>query len=290
MGRPIQHSGREWAHVAFESPGRGAVRRIDRGRIADRIVDDLRERIFNGELPNGSQLPTERELAERYGVSGATIREAVRVLATVGLVNVRHGAGTFVTAESDTMVRLSLTSVARLEGVGVGDMLGLLGALNRYAAQQAAQEATDAEIASFREAAERLAVLDDIDRTTEDLRVFMRRLAEISHNKLLAPLCRLLADIQVGVAIELTQGRKSEWERIAGGLHADRFAIVAAVESRSAQRAAEAVDVHTAHAIELILSTPQAKKIEISDPGYAQLLAALLTTGHRPADVVADRR
>jgi len=261
-----------------DTSGSKTDRRFGRGRIADRIVDDLRERILSGELPNGWRLPAERELAEQYGVSGATVREAIRVLATTGLVSVRHGSGTFVTAEADTMIAMSIASVVRLEGLGAAEVLGVLGALNRHAAQLAAVEATDAEIASLREAAEKLAVVDNADRTIEDLRAFMRRLAEISHNALLAALCRFLADVQVELAFEMSGGRVSEWRRVAGGLHPDRLALVEALESHSPERAVKAVDAHTAHAVELILSTPQAKKMQISDPGYTQLLAGLLKT------------
>jgi GntR family transcriptional repressor for pyruvate dehydrogenase complex len=261
--------------MSRQATGSGVDRRIGRSRVADRIVDDLRERIFNGELPNGAQLPAERELAEQYGVSGATIREAVRVLATVGLVSVRHGAGSFVTAEPDTMIGMSIASVVRLAGAGIGDVLGVFGALNRYAVQLAAREATDAEIASLREAAEKLAVIEDTDRTIEDLRTFMRRLSEISHNALLIPLCRVLADVQVELAFEMSGGRVAEWRRVAGGVHADRLAIVEAIESHSAERAAEAVDALSAHTASLILSSPQAKKRQLSDPDYAQLLIGM---------------
>ncbi|MER6265964.1 GntR family transcriptional regulator [Streptomyces sp900105755] len=264
--------------MAQEAAGRAADRRIGRGRVADRIVDDLRERILSGELPNGSRLPAERELAEQYGVSGSTVREAVRVLATVGLISVRHGAGTFVTAESDTMMGMSIASLVRLEGVGAREVLGMLGALNRHAAQLAAERASDDEIASFREAAEKLAVIDDPDRALEDLRTFMRRLSEISHDALLTAVCRLLVDVQVELAFAMSGGRLSEWRRVTGGLHEDRLAIVAAVASRSAQRAAEAVDAHSARAAGLILSSPRAKKIQLSDPGYTHLLAGLLNT------------
>lgn len=256
--------------------GSEAARKIGRTRVADQIVDDLRERIFSGELPNGSRLPAERELAEQYGVSGATIREAVRVLATVGLVSVRHGAGSFVTAEPDTMIGMSIASVVRLAGAGAGEVLGVLSALNRYAVQLAAREATDTEIASLREAAEKLAVINDTDRTIEDLRTFMRRLSEISHNALLIPLCRILTDVQVEFAFEMSGGRVSEWRRVAGGLHADRLAIVEAIESRSPERAAEAADALAVRTADLILSTPQAKKLQLSDPDYAQLLVGML--------------
>ncbi|MFK0152772.1 FadR/GntR family transcriptional regulator [Streptomyces sp. NPDC090493] len=264
--------------MALDSTGSAADRRIGRGRIADQIVDDLRERILSGELPNGSRLPAERDLAERYGVSGSTVREAVRVLATVGLVSVRHGAGTFVTAESDTMIGMSIASLVRLEGIGAREVLGMLGALNRYAAQLATEEASDAEIASFRVAAEKLAVIDDSDRVLEDLRAFTRCLSEISHNALLIAVCRLLADVQVELAFAMSGGQVAEWRRVVGGLHADRLAVVEAVESRSARRAAEAVEAHSAHAARLILSSPQAKRIQVSDPGCTHLLAGLVNT------------
>src|ERR1700704_1913737 len=168
--------------MSHDTPGSQSERKIGRGRIADRIVEDLRERILGGELANGSRLPAERELAEQYGVSGATVREAVRVLGAMGLVSVRHGSGSFVTAETNTMIAVAIAAVVKLEDVGVTDLLGILGALNRYAAQSAVRDATDAEIASLREAAEKLAVIDDVDRTIEALRTFLRRLPEISHN------------------------------------------------------------------------------------------------------------
>ncbi|MFC9842821.1 FadR/GntR family transcriptional regulator [Streptomyces sp. NPDC060223] len=262
--------------MARDSTGGGADRRIGRGRIADQIVGDLREGILSGELANGSRLPAERELAEQYGVSGSTIREAVRVLATVGLVSVRHGSGTFVTAEYDTMLGMTLASVARLEGVGAGEVLGMLGALSRYAAKTAVDVATDDEIASLRAAAEKLAVVADTDGTLEDLRTFMRRLSEISHNALVIPVCRLLADVQVELVLAMSGGEVSELRRVVGGLHADRMALVEAVESRSAQRAANAVEAHAAHAVSLIQSSPRARKIQVSDPGYSQLLAGIL--------------
>lgn len=264
--------------MTHDTTSGGFDRRIGRGRVADQIVDDLRERILGGELSNGSRLPAERELAGQYGVSGSTIREAVRVLATTGLLSVRHGAGTFVTAEPDTMIGMSIASVVRLEGVGAAEVLGLLGALNRYAAQLAARNATDAEIASLRETAEKLDVINETDRTIEYLRAFLRCLSEISHNALLVPLCRLLTDVQVELAFELSGGRLSEWRRVAGGLQTHRLAIVEALESRSVQRTVEAVDAYTAEAEQLIFSTLRAKKIQVSDPGYARLLADMLGT------------
>src|SRR5882757_7233450 len=128
--------------MSNDSAGNPADRRMGRSRVADRIVDDLRERILRGELANGSRLPAERDLAEQYGVSGQTAREAVRVLGSIGLVSVRHGSGSFVTAEPDTMIAMSMASVVQLKDVGAVDVLQVLGALNGFAAQLAVREAT----------------------------------------------------------------------------------------------------------------------------------------------------
>jgi GntR family transcriptional regulator len=63
-----------------------------------RIHAELRERITGGRWPAGTALPAQRELAEEFGVSIMTLRQAVQLLADEGLVDLRHGAGTFVTA------------------------------------------------------------------------------------------------------------------------------------------------------------------------------------------------
>lgn len=63
--------------------------------LYDQLVDLLREKIEN-ELEPGALLPSERELSERYGLSRTTVRLALKELETLGLINRKHGKGTFV--------------------------------------------------------------------------------------------------------------------------------------------------------------------------------------------------
>jgi len=65
-------------------------------RRPDEVFDRLRSRILSGALRPGEQLPTERELAEALGVNRASVREAVKRLEFLELVEVVHGQGTFV--------------------------------------------------------------------------------------------------------------------------------------------------------------------------------------------------
>ena len=65
--------------------------------LADRLRDELLEEISNSKLPPGAKLPTEGELAKHFGVSRATVREAVRGLVEAGYVTRRRGSGSYVT-------------------------------------------------------------------------------------------------------------------------------------------------------------------------------------------------
>ena len=89
--------------------------------LADVVRDGLRRAVFAGEYPPGSKLPNEDLLAERFGVSRATIREAVRGLVEEGYLVRRQGSGTYVT--SRPMLRNSLDTnfsyTAYLESTGV---------------------------------------------------------------------------------------------------------------------------------------------------------------------------
>lgn len=71
--------------------------RVARPLLADVVRDGLRRAIIAGEFPAGSKLPNEDRLSERFGVSRATIREAVRGLVEDSYLDRRHGSGTFVT-------------------------------------------------------------------------------------------------------------------------------------------------------------------------------------------------
>lgn len=68
------------------------------------LTADLRQRILAGEWAPGAQLPSEQSLAESLGVSRPTVRTALRNLAAGGLVHIRQGSGTFVTARGPGIV------------------------------------------------------------------------------------------------------------------------------------------------------------------------------------------
>src|SRR5215212_3195660 len=77
-----------------------AFQALDRRSLAHDAAEHLRELIGSGALQPGDKLPPERALASRLGVSRPTLREAVRGLVIMGLLETRHGAGTYVVRQA----------------------------------------------------------------------------------------------------------------------------------------------------------------------------------------------
>jgi GntR family transcriptional repressor for pyruvate dehydrogenase complex len=75
--------------------GPGLIEPIKKTRIPEEIADRIRLLILDGTFPPGRPLPSERTLAARFGVSRGSIRDGLRMLETIGLLETRHGQGTF---------------------------------------------------------------------------------------------------------------------------------------------------------------------------------------------------
>src|ERR1700743_2069731 len=101
-GQPTQ-AGKKAAAPPAESE---LFNRVSLGRISEVIVEQIRLLMRQGQLKPGDRLPPERDPCERFGVSRVTVREALRMLESSGLVEIRVGArgGAFVTAPSSNRV------------------------------------------------------------------------------------------------------------------------------------------------------------------------------------------
>jgi GntR family transcriptional repressor for pyruvate dehydrogenase complex len=249
--------------------------KVTRGRVADQILADLRRRILRGELADGSKLPAERDLAAAYGVSGATVREAIRVLSATGLVDVRHGSGSYVHARADTLIATLLASVVEVERTSLIDLLDVAQALNARAAQMAAGRATAEELASLRDAA---ANVPDASagEVIGGLKRFFTTLWAAAHSPLLTALAKFLMEIQMGIALELSGGRLDLWQPAARELAQERIALVDALEARNPERAAALVAAYHAHLISIIDSLPRKAELKINDPELADFLSSFI--------------
>ncbi|MFF8035657.1 MULTISPECIES: FadR/GntR family transcriptional regulator [unclassified Streptomyces] len=110
--------------------------------LFERVVDRLRQQITSGAWPVGSRIPTEPELVRHLGVARNTVREAVRALAHNGLLDIRHGSGTYVVATSE----LAGVMRRRFGGAEQGDVIEVRGALEVAAARMAARRRTEEDL------------------------------------------------------------------------------------------------------------------------------------------------
>jgi GntR family transcriptional regulator, transcriptional repressor for pyruvate dehydrogenase complex len=79
------------------------IKQVKRGRLSDQVVSQLRELIHSGELKAGERLPGEYKLAEMFKVSRTSIRDALRTLETIGIIEIISGSGTYVTDLSERL-------------------------------------------------------------------------------------------------------------------------------------------------------------------------------------------
>ena len=81
-----------------------ALRAVRRQGVHEGIVSQIRQLMTGGHIKPGDQLPSERELSEKLRVSRASVREAIRALESLGLVEIRIGAGTYVASPVHTLL------------------------------------------------------------------------------------------------------------------------------------------------------------------------------------------
>ncbi len=102
-------------------PGRRLDRVSGRTLLADQLRDELLEEITSSQLQPGTKLPSEGQLAKRFNVSRATVRDAVRALVEAGYVTRRRGSGSYVTERRRMPHGLdsTLSYLAMIESAGV---------------------------------------------------------------------------------------------------------------------------------------------------------------------------
>lgn len=207
-------------------------------------------------------MPSERELSQWYGVSVPTVREAIRGLSAICLVEARHGAGVYVTAAADVMFTVAASTLIELEKVQLVEVLDALEALYGKAAVLACEKATDAELDAL------VAVLDAVDHAetnkdlAENLRTFLKLMAEASHNVLIATIANFLSDLLIEIVQDDLIGLGDRWVAVAAQLGPDRHMLADALRGRDVARAATLTADYHRHTKRLVANSVKANSNE----------------------------
>lgn len=210
------------------------------GRVADRVVAEIRRFIEDNNLDAGQKLPPERVFVEQLGVSRSSVREALRVLSTMGLIEIRHGDGMYVaqatggwSTEAAHLFDVSEEHALRnLVETRLGIELALVSA--------AVSRATDDDFDRLEEIidAHQAALDQDAGYAWEPL-TFELALAEIAGNSWLFEIESKLRDAwrDLSGGLRSSVGRHGEW-------NSEHRAILASLRSRNVQQAQRLVMAH----------------------------------------------
>ncbi len=161
---------------------------IDIPKAADVLADVLREQILEGQLGEGASLPSERELAQRSGLSRATVREALLILEVEGLVTTRTGrnGGSEVRRPPTETVQRSIQTFIRGQGVRFESVLQARESIEPQSARLAAMHHTEQDWCELLACHERIeACIGDIPAFLQANLDWHVSLVRASHNELL---------------------------------------------------------------------------------------------------------
>lgn len=215
------------------------IQSVSTQRLYRQIADQLAELIRRGEFKPGDRLPSERDLSQQFGVSRASVREALIALEIDGLIDVRVGLGVFVNAAP-----AARSQSAALAEPGPFEVLAARGIVEGETAALAAREGSAEDHARIRQTLEQMA--DEMRATGGALHadeLFHLRIAEASGNGALVHLVRQLWAFRYSAMFRKLDEHFDTRARHAQAIDEHRR-IVEAIERRDADTARAALAAH----------------------------------------------
>jgi len=219
-------------------PGVTFPGRLVRSRLYEQVAEQITAWIADNGLQPGDRIPPERELAQRLGVSRATLSQALVALEVIGVVAVRHGDGTVVTQSRTRRI----VEAIRAHADRIPEIIDTRDALETKIAALAAVRRTDEDLARIDEA---LAAMEaDIDaggRGVEGDERFHGAVTAAAHSLLLARLMDEIGDLIRETRIESLSQPDRPRDSLAG-----HQAIADAIRAQRPEAASEAMHAHVA--------------------------------------------
>lgn len=220
------------------------LRPIKKFRVYEEVIDQIREMVNNGDYSPGTRLPTERELAAAFGVGRPAVREALKILDAVGLLEIRPGSGIYVREQQDMGEQQSMVFSLIVGKNDIVSLLELRMVLEVGAARLAAERATGSDISHLKEAYSRLEtqVKNEKVGASEDY-LFHYAVAMATHNQAIIKVFSAITDLYRQALIQ----SRAQSLQIPGRPQAilkEHEEILNAICSRNPDQAAHYMQVH----------------------------------------------
>jgi GntR family transcriptional regulator, transcriptional repressor for pyruvate dehydrogenase complex len=222
---------------------------LERQSLSDRLARQIRGSIQSGDFRRGDRLPPIMEMARRFGVGHPTIREALKKLEAMGVVDIRHGSGVFVSRSEEVLVLASPDYSGLLTKKLLIDLIRARKPLEMQSVSDAVHNATAEHLNEMR----RLLTtaresLDDDDRLNLANMGFHQQIARGSGNVVLAQLLSVLHELfrdEQRLILGIGASRTRD--------HEEHLQILDAVEQRDEKLAVERMRAHLEGVQDLIM-------------------------------------
>ncbi|MBF2535269.1 FadR/GntR family transcriptional regulator [Listeria marthii] len=210
------------------------VEKIERKSLAEQVYDQIKAEITSGTWKIGERIPKEADLMAEFGISRNTLREAIRALAHIGLLETKQGDGTFVRNNSE----LHAIMQKRVRESSVQEILEIRHALDREAVILACERRTKEDLTTM----EKYRGLCHVANENNDVAAFVKAdsalhlaIVKAAHNDLLIDMYgNILEEIQFSIT------STTEMDP-AANQHGGHAALVSAIEKRNKEQAANEV-------------------------------------------------
>ncbi len=219
---------------------KATLRPVEKQSLSDRLALRIKEMIQSGEYGLGDRLPAIMEMARRFGVGHPTIREALTKLETIGVVEIRHGSGVYVSRADDPLLLASPGYAPAVTRKLLADLITCRMPLEQLSAAQAVEHLTAKHLREMRRLLATAGKhLDDDALLTRVNMSFHRTIAVASGNTVLLQLLDVLREMfqhEQRMILDIFGSREED--------HRGHLAILAALERRDAALAATRMRKH----------------------------------------------
>jgi GntR family transcriptional regulator, transcriptional repressor for pyruvate dehydrogenase complex len=189
---------------------------IKRPSVVEEIIESFKEKLISGELKPGDKLPSEAQLMEQFGVGRTALREAIKMLSALGVIDVRQGDGSYIMKGSSATTMSPLVFAVLLESGMNWELLELRTLLETGYCQLAADKATAEDMRMIEEAAfdfeEKVRMDDrDVDDLTKADIKFHFAILNATHNPMVVKISGAVEELFFGSikkTISQIEGRK----------------------------------------------------------------------------------
>lgn len=214
-------------------------------KLSDQVANEILSQItIDKKYCPGDKLPNEYELSESLGVSRNTVREAIRILVSEKILDIRRGKGTFVREDFREEYLNEMNDLHKIE-VDVKDLYEVRLIFEPEAAYFASQRATDFELEHIEQLAKAIEELPLGENSAQAEQAFHRSIAKASHNEFMNQLIPILQKAFYGGASVTTTNATAREQAIN-----DHRVIVDFLKKRNGEGARAAMKLHLLHTIE----------------------------------------